>query len=734
MATRLRLHFAAGRVQFGRGGRCNPPPEDHRVPRGRWTNPIGALLVQVLALLWAVGVAAQTALPEMPPLTERLTAEVMAEIFPGATAIEPLADGGPAAVAVKSGETLVGYAFSTFDVLRAPGYSPTPFDVVAGVGLDGRVTGAKVLFHREPYLINDARRTGQLGEVLDSIAGLEARVGAEGALPPQHVAGATISARAMRNAVLEGAGIVLRYRTGAKVITEPTVDTLNFRPMTADELIADGGLRQTIVTNADLARIMAEAGIEGYVPEVEPWGRPEALYIDFRAGYAIPPTIGRNGAGQWGYDHLIEGRPAGSEALIFASNGIFDFRGSKFRNISHGFRLERLEVRQEGRLFTFKAQDLVSANFALGRVAEIVVMPPDGGFDPFNPWRAEVHATARGPDGTEARFLVAAIDYTLPAHYILLPDPVPVPAWLEAWREGAGDEAVMAGALALLTLILALQDRIVRHRRVYRALRLGFLAFTLVWIGWIAGAQLSIVHVINYLAAPFGALDLGFYLAEPLIVMISIYTLFSLLWLGRGVFCGWLCPFGAMQELLAHLARALRLPQWSPSEAVQGRLWNIKYVVLAVVVGLAFVAPDAGAVAAEVEPFKTAITAIFDRALPYVIWAVVLLAAGLFTERAFCRFICPLGAVLAILDRLHLVELLKRKPECGTPCRLCERSCPVKAIGRSGAIRMNECFQCLDCMVEYHDDRRCPPLAQLRKQGARRAVTVPAGAMAEGTA
>ena len=81
-----------------------------------------------------------------------------------------------------------------------------------------------------------------------------------------------------------------------------------------------------------------------------------------------------------------------------------------------------------------------------------------------------------------------------------------------------------------------------------------------------------------------------------------------------------------------------------------------------------------------------------------------------------CRFLCPLGAGLALLDRLHLFELLKRRPECGNPCQLCERSCPVKAIEPSGKVVTAECFQCLDCMVEYYDDRRCPPLAKLRKQ------------------
>ena len=95
--------------------------------------------------------------------------------------------------------------------------------------------------------------------------------------------------------------------------------------------------------------------------------------------------------------------------------------------------------------------------------------------------------------------------------------------------------------------------------------------------------------------------------------------------------------------------------------------------------------------------------------------AAFLLGLGLFTERAYCRFLCPLGGVLALLDKLHLVDLLKRRPECGNPCSLCERSCPVKAIAPTGKIIMAECFQCLDCQVEYFDDQRCPPLAAMRK-------------------
>ena len=58
----------------------------------------------------------------------------------------------------------------------------------------------------------------------------------------------------------------------------------------------------------------------------------------------------------------------------------------------------------------------------------------------------------------------------------------------------------------------------------------------------------------------------------------------------------------------------------------------------------------------EIEPFKTAITSYFNRGLPYVIYASLLLLLGIFSERFFCRFICPLGAVLAFLGRIHILK------------------------------------------------------------------------------
>src|SRR5262249_679369 len=281
------------------------------------------------------------------------------------------------------------------------------------------------------------------------------------------------------------------------------------------------------------------------------------------------------------------------------------------------------------------------------------------------------------------------LDYKVPDALVLMPEPEqppPVPAWVEAWSDASVNVAILAGLLSLLTLIFIFQGTLARFRRAHRLIRNGFLVVVLVWLGWAAGVQLWIVNVMNYLMAPFSHFDLGFYLAEPLMLIIACYTLVSLLLIGRGVFCGWLCPFGALQELLGQLSRALRVPQWNPPTGLEKRLWLGKYIAAAAVLVLVLTQIDPSGATLEIEPFKTAITSKFTRAWAYVLYAGALLAIGLFSERAYCRFLCPLGGVLACLDRLHLLNLLKRRPECGSPCHLCERSCPVRAIEKTGKI------------------------------------------------
>ena len=144
--------------------------------------------------------------------------------------------------------------------------------------------------------------------------------------------------------------------------------------------------------------------------------------------------------------------------------------------------------------------------------------------------------------------------------------------------------------------------------------------------------------------------------------------------------------------------------------AVHERLWIIKYTLFLAILALSFYSMERALVLAEVEPFKTAISMRFMRAWPFVLFALALLTAGLFIERFFCRYVCPLGAALAIPAKIKLFDWLRRRPQCGRECRLCEVKCPVGAIDPVGRINPNECVLCLRCQVIYHDPNTCTVL------------------------
>jgi NosR/NirI family transcriptional regulator, nitrous oxide reductase regulator len=509
------------------------------------------------------------------------------------------------------------------------------------------------------------------------------------------------------------------------VVTVPTLDVEGFSLKSWNELQAEGAVVRRRLTAGEVAAALAKAGAADAALDV-PLGKPDDLYIEFMTGLFTPPAIGGNLLGLQNFEEFKRQMPSGGQMIVVASTGPYDFLGTKYYREADGRRFDRVRIVQDGQTFGFvqgtyrgfgtspRAEGIRAQEYA-----GVFMLPPNSGFDPVKPWRLEllVNGTRPGAGGAGPTpvSIPIALDYRIPAAHVLVPpepEPPPTAAWVEAWNDARMNVAILAGLLSVLTLIFVFQARLARFRLAHRLLRNGFLLVVLVWLGWIAGVQLSIVNVMNYVVAPFKHFDAGFYLAEPLMVIVAAYTLLSVVLIGRGVFCGWLCPFGALQELLAQLARALRVPQWNPSAALEKRLWLGKYIAAAAVLALVLTEIDPSGATTEIEPFKTAITSKFTRAWPYVLYAGALLLVGLFSERAYCRFLCPLGGVLAVVDRLHLIDLLKRRPECGNPCHLCERSCPVRAIEPSGRIVTAECFQCLDCQVEYYDDKRCPPLVR----------------------
>jgi len=652
-----------------------------------------------------------------------------ARVFPDADSFGAPEGTPPAATAYRDGQ-VVGYAFLTRDVVGSNGFSGKPLDIAIGLDLDGRITGAEIVEHHEPILVIGVT-DADLAAFVAQYRGLDIRdrVSLEdepGVRRIDAVSGATVSSVVMNDAVLRAARAVARSR-GLLGDAAAALDLDSFAPASWDELLAEGALARLRLSNATVDAALARVGGGAYGPPGMTRD-PAATFIDLYVGLATPAAIGRNLLGERLHERLMASIRPDDQLLFVAARGLFSFKGTAWRKSGI---FERIEIIQGDRALApvkdwYRPVARVVAEGAPElRTAAIFVVPAGSGFDPTRPWRLELLVPGESDQGVVyARF---ALPYRPPAR-LLAPAaetaPSPAPLWLGIWKRDAGRVAVVVVALMALTLILVFEDAIVRRRQVYYWVRYGFLAFTLLWLGWYAGAQLSLINVITFAQALLSGFRWDIFLVAPLIFVLWSYVALTLLFWGRGVFCGWLCPFGALQEIVNRLARLLRIPQISLPFVVHERLWMIKYVVFIGLFALAFGDYDRVQPLIEVEPFKTAIVLRFDRAWPFVAYALALLAVGLFIERAYCRYLCPLGAALAIPARLRMFEWLKRKWQCGSQCQICAKRCTVQAIHPDGHINPNECIHCLNCQVLYYDDRSCPPLIERRKrrERARRAM------------
>lgn len=687
-------------------------------------------------------------------LNEYMDRATPAELIPGADRFGSPDPRGPA-VPVYRGQDLLGHAYLTSDLVDTTGYSGRPIDVIVGLTPDGTIAGAKLVGHHEPIVLVGI----PVSRVETFIAGYVGRNVfapdlSDGSQPPVDiVSGATVtvmvigdsmvrSARRLAAALgLAGAGAA----TPAPPPRTVALDRTERRDWTA--LLGDGSVRRLHLTVADVNDAFARTGRADAIERPEP-GPDDDTFIDLYMAVASVPGIGRSLLGDAGYAALAATLKPGQQALLIGASGRYSFKGSGY---VRGGIFDRIELVQgdAGTRFRDRQHRRIGSLAAEGapELAEIGVfaVPETMAFDPAAPWRLQL-LVQRAVAALDKSFVSFDLGYSLPETYlapvapVALPAPTPaqqsaataaatptagpVPLWQRIWETRRLDIALTLAAIGAVTAIFFFQDALVRRPRLFGRVRTGVLLFTLLWLGWYAHAQLSVVNVLTFVEALRHEFRWDYFLMDPLVFILWFSVAASLLFWGRGAFCGWLCPFGALQELTNRLARRLKVPQITVPFGLHERLWPLKYIIFLVLFGLSLHSLGTAEVAAEVEPFKTAIILHFLRDWWFVLFAVALLVAGLFIERFYCRYLCPLGAALAIPGRLRMFAWLRRYRDCGNPCQRCAIDCPVQAIHPEGHINPNECIQCLNCQVLYHHQSLCPVVVARLKKKARQAAAL----------
>jgi NosR/NirI family nitrous oxide reductase transcriptional regulator len=671
---------------------------------------------------------------ELPRFLDAISVQ---EIYPGADKIGT-PDGDPVVAPVfKQGEQ-IGYVFLTSDYVNTTGYSGKPMHQLVAMDSNGIIQKVLLVEHSEPIVligIPEKRITAMLVEY----EGMDVGKLVAGELDHKIdiVTGATVTVMVMDDNILRSAIKVARKyglaglkpeqkETGPIATVNPDINNIE----DWGAMIKEGSVRRLKITLSQINAAYDQMPDfrAGYYPEE---GKADEVFTELYAAVVSIPSIGRSLLGKHEYKNLMKKLKPGEVAILLAGDGRFSFKGSGY---VRGGIFDRFQIIQGDSSIRFhdyhhkRLRKVAAAGAPELKEVDLFRTPADINFNAAEPWHLEL-LVGRDVGPTEKLFLTFSLDYEPPEKYLIFTEPEPQavadiaePFWKKMWRLKFAEIIVLGLGLVALTLIFFFQDWLVKRRSLTDKVRIAYLIFTLFVIGWYFNAQLSVVNILAMFSALITGFDWGYFLMEPLIFILWGSVAAALLFWGRGPYCGWLCPFGALQELINRIAKVFKVKQITVPWFIHERVWSIKYLLFLALFGVSLYSLEWAEKLAEVEPFKTAIILKFAREWWFVLFALAVLLPGIFIERFYCRYLCPLGAALAIPGKMRMFSWLKRYKECGSPCQRCANECMVQSIHPEGNINVNECMYCLHCQVVYVDDHACPVVIQKRLKRERHTV------------
>ena len=644
------------------------------------------------------------------------------EVLPGATSFSER-KGQPPYVEGYAEENsqrkLVGYVVLSTDVTDTPAYSGKPVITLIGLTPQGNFAGIKILKHSEPILLLGIPESALVkfnNQYLGKFVGANIEIGRsrpeEEIIGLDAISGATVTVIA-QNQVMMMSGAAVGRQVG---ILEKTV-----RPQAR---FVDSGRK------LDWATLVKEGVVQRLtvMPEQVGLERGKDPFIDLWYGYLNHPEVGRAIMGETGWRDLMARIKEGEHALfVIRTAGRESFKGSGF---VRGGIYDRVQLRQGQDVFTFRDLDYynlygISAPGAPSFTESAIFIVRSSSFSGAFPWKF-IFLGNRIDRETGARtFINFDREYWLPDAYIEGGRPEvkkPDAPWVRVWKTRALEIVLFSALLVAVAAVYAKRDELTRrstrkNKWPVNAFKYSAWIISIGFVGFGLLAQPSITQVLTWFHSLLFKWEWELFLTDPFIFLFWIFIIVTVFVWGRGLFCGWLCPFGSLSELLYKVGGAIGLKRFQFALPMKwhNRLKWVKYAVFFGLLAVSMFSMGLAEKLAEVEPFKTTfLVGMFNRSWPYTLFAAGLLGLSIFMERPFCKYLCPLGASLAMPSTFRWFGL-RRKQECDS-CKACAVGCGSLAIDEKGRIDHRECMLCLDCMVLYTDDHACPPLAQERKR------------------
>ena len=687
---------------------------------------IAGTFLAVAGLLSPLPAAAQSAYEASLPADINTNPDLCAslpcqEVLPGADSFSERM-GKPSYVEAyrtdNGDKQLVGYVFLSTDIVDIPAYSGKPVITLIGMDTQGIITGTKILRHSEPILllgIPESVLTKFVNQYLGKYVGDKIEIGKgrdeEGYIGLDAITGATVTVIA-QNQVVMRSGVAIARQVGIlKIEPKPAIrfSALDEK-LGWDQLVKEGSVQRLTVK-----------------PEQLGMPRDDQPYVDMYFGYLNTPSVGKSVLGDGGYRNLMSRLGPDDHAIFIVSNGSDTFKGSGF---VRGGIFDRVQVAQDMDAYTFRDLDylnlwgLEAAGAPSYKESAIFIIRGQG-FSAAYPWKLVFLANKLDRETGHRDFVSFDREYWVLDKYQEAGRPTvvkPDAPWVRVWKMRAVEIGLFTALLVAVAVVYASRDALTRrstrkNKWPVNAFKYTFWVISIGFVGFGLLAQPSITQVLTWFHSLLFKWQWELFLTDPFIFLFWIFIILTTFVWGRGLFCGWMCPFGSLSELIYKVAGAIDLKRFQFALPMKwhNRLKWIKYGVFFVLLAVSVFSMGLAEKLAEVEPFKTTfLVGMFNRAWPYTLFVAVLLGLSIFIERPFCKYLCPLGASLAMPSTFRWFGL-KRKQECNS-CKACAVGCGSLAIDEHGRIDHRECMHCLDCMILYTDEHACPPLAQERKR------------------
>lgn len=587
------------------------------------------------------------------------------------------------------------FYFCSSHLVEPISYSGKPIEFLIGIDEHCYIRDLKLLKHSEPILLVGIPLIDLLNAILlyknkcvkDSIG-----LGTSNVIDLTQstesikvITSATVTSLAVHNIILKSSRIVACDLKLMKSVYNNTTLTEEYKKYTWEQLVTLGAIKNFKQDNL-----------------------LDVFYMEI-----THPSIGINIFGEEEYLRLKNMLRSNEHILFIINNGDWSYRGSGW---VRGGLFDRFRIEQNGNFFLFHDYDFKKLpNILCADVPDFhesgLFFIRGSEFKAAVNWDLVFLYSDSNVKNKGKEFITFKTSYSIPKAFIKKEHNM----YEQVWYENL-DLLLLYGFLWLCVFCIFLKRKNILKfsTKIFDYLYITTIFVFIIFLGCVCGGQPSVVNVLAVFSVFITKSSLLVFLMDVFFVLGWFFIPVTLVIWGRSFFCGWVCPFGSLQELLFRLREFFTASVYSyeVNFKIRKYFYYFRYFIFLILLCISYFSLGKAEIYAEIEPFKTIWNLGALKRGFLSVYIFFILFTSFFMYRWFCRFICPLGAFLSIFS-VYTLSKIKRRNAC-VKCNICRKCCKAKAIDDFGRVDPTKCLGCFDCLSAMYDNTVCPPLVNIK--------------------